>query len=137
MARHEEAGGITRGSYVVCQKEKFDHQALGGLLHPLPIPVWKFEDITMDFVSGFPLVNGKNAVWVRVDRLIKVAHFIPIWFKHNMEELVGLYVENIVKLHEVPKMIISDRDPRLTLHFWKGLHPALGTKVNFSTPYHP
>ena len=78
-------------SCVVCQKVKFDHRALGGLLHPLPIPVWKVEDIMMDFIYGFPLLNGKDAVWVIVDCLIKVAdHFISIWFKPDVEEVARL-----------------------------------------------
>ena len=71
-------------SCVVCQKAKFDHQSFGGLLHPLLVSVWKFEDITMDIVSGFPLVNEKDVVRVIVDRLTKVAHFIRILFKSDV-----------------------------------------------------
>ena len=77
--------------------------------------MWKFEDITIDFASCFPLVNGKDAVWFIMDRLTKVAHFISILFKPNVEELAVLYVEHIMRLHGMPKMIVSNRDPSFTL----------------------
>ncbi|CAN1764063.1 Transposon Ty3-G Gag-Pol polyprotein, partial [Linum perenne] len=123
---------------LVCQKAKAEHRAPGGLLQSLPIPEWKFADITMDFVSGFPPTReGKDAVWVIVDRLTKVAHFIPIRFKPSVEVLAKLYIEEVVRLHGVPQSIVSDRDPSFTSHFWEGLHTALGTKLKFSTAYHP
>ena len=95
-----------------------EHQTPAGKLQSLPIPEWKFEHITMDFVSGLPLTqDGKDAVWVIVDRMTKVAHFIPIRYKPNNEILARLYVEHIVRLHGVPLSIVSDRDPSFTSHF--------------------
>ena len=92
----------------------------------------------MDFVSGFPLTQQKHDyVWVIVDRLTKSAHFIPVRIDYSMDRLAELYVDEIVRLHGVPLFIVSDRDPRFTSRFWKELQSALGTKLNFSTAFHP
>ena len=119
---------------LTCQQVKAEHQVPTGLLNPLPIPQWKWDDITMDFVSGFPLTQQKHdSVWVIVDRLTKSAH----WIDYSMDRLAELYVDEIVRLHGVPLSIVSDRDPRFTSRFWKELQSALGTKLNFSTAFHP
>ena len=72
-----------------------------------------------------------------MDRLTKSAHFLPMRMTYSMEKLAQLYVKEIVRLHGVPVMIVSDRDPRFTSSFWKSLHKAMGTKLNFSTAFHP
>ena len=123
---------------LMCQQVKVEHQVPTGLLNPLPIPQWKWDNITMDFVSGFPLTQQKHdVVWVIVDRLKKSANFIPVRIDYYMDRLAELYVDEIVRLHGVPLSIVSDRDPRFTLRFWKELQSALGTKLNFSTIFHP
>ena len=89
-----------------------------GLLQRLPIPEWKWDHITMDFVTGFP--KGKNqvdVVWVIVDRLTMCAHFIPIRVTYSMVKLAELYIEYVVRLHGIPVTIISDRDPRFASRF--------------------
>ncbi|KAA3477015.1 Retrotransposon protein, Ty3-gypsy subclass [Gossypium australe] len=92
----------------------------------------------MDFVSGLPLTpTKKDSVWVIVDRLTKSSHFIPVRTDYSLQKLAKLYVAEIVRLHGVPVSIISDRDPRFTSRFWKALHQALGTKLDFSTVFHP
>ena len=92
----------------------------------------------MDFVSRFPLTQQKDdSVWVIVDKLTKSAHFIPVRMDYSIDRLVELYVEEIVRLHGVPLSIVSDRDPRFTSRFWKELQSALGTKLKFSTTFHP
>ncbi|KAK5845370.1 hypothetical protein PVK06_001543 [Gossypium arboreum] len=102
------------------------------------IPEWKWDRITMDFVTGLPLTpKKKNEVWVVVDRLTKSAHFIPVRTDDSLDKLAELYISEIVKLHGVPMSIISERDPRFTSRFWKKLQEALGTKLNFSTAFHP
>ena len=91
----------------------------------------------MDFVSGFPLTQKKHdAIWVIVDRLTKSAHFLPIRLDYSMDRLADLYVNEIVKLHGI-LMIVSDRNPRFTSRFWKELQSAFGTRLNFSTAFHP
>ena len=92
----------------------------------------------MDFVFGFPLTQKKHDyVWVIVDRLTKSAHFLPVRLDYSMDQLVELYVNEIVRLHGIPISIVSDRDPRFTSRFWKELQSALGTRLNFSTAFHP
>ena len=92
----------------------------------------------MGFVSGLPLTpSKKDSIWVIVDRLTKSAHFIPVRTDFSLQKLAKLYVAEIVRLHGVPVSIISDRDPRFTSQFWQKLHEALGTRLNFSTAFHP
>ena len=123
---------------LTCQQVKVEHQVLIGLLNPLPIPQWKWDNITMDFVSGFPLTQQKHdSVWVIVDRLAKSAHFILVRMDYSMDRLAELYVDEIVRLHCVLLSIVSNRVPRFTLRFWKELQSSLGTRLNFSTAFHP
>ena len=91
----------------------------------------------MDFVSGFPLTQQKHDfVWVIVDKLIKLAHFLPVRTDYSMDRLAELYVKENVRLHGVSLSIMSDRDPCFISRFWKELQSALGTKLNFSTTFH-
>ncbi|RVW79670.1 Transposon Ty3-I Gag-Pol polyprotein [Vitis vinifera] len=109
-----------------------------GSLQPLAIPEWKWEHITMDFVIGLPrTLGGNNAIWVIVDRLTKSAHFLPMKVNFSLDRLASLYVKEIVRMHGVPVSIVSDRDPRFTSRFWHSLQKALGTKLSFSTAFHP
>ena len=103
-----------------------------------PIPVWKWEEITMDFVVGLPVTTERHdAVWVIVDRLTKSAHFIPVRMTYTMDQFARLYMKEIIRLHGVPISIISDRDPRFTSGFWESLQEAMGTKLKLSTAFHP
>ena len=123
---------------LTCQQVKAKHQVPSGLLNPLPIPQWKWDNITMDFVSSFPLTQRKHdTVWVIVDRLTKSAHFLPVRLDYSMNSLVELYVSEIVRLQGIPLSIVSYRDPRFTLRFWKELQSAFSTRLNFSTAFHP
>ena len=82
---------------LTCQKVKAEHQRPSGLLHPLEIPKWKWEHITMDFVVGLPTIRkGYDAIWVIVDRLTKSAHFLPIGVRYNLEQLAKFYVKEII-----------------------------------------
>ena len=92
----------------------------------------------MDFVSGFPLTQQKHdSVWVIVDELTKSAHFLPVRMDYSMDRLAELYVKEIVRLHGVSLSIVLDRDSCFTSRFWKELQSALGTRLNFSTTFHP
>ena len=94
--------------------------------------------IAMDFVSGLPRTSsGYDAIWVIIDRLTKTAHFLPIKKTYSTDRLAGLYVSRIVRLHGVPVSIISDRGSTFTSVFWQELHKALGTRLDFSTAFHP
>jgi len=121
-----------------CQRVKAEHQRPAGLLQLMKILEWKWEEVGMDFIVGLPRTQrGYDSIWVIVDRLTKVAHFIPVKIKYTGERLVELYMEIIVCLHGVPKKIMSDRGTQFTSHFWKAVHDSLGTKLNFSTVYNP
>ena len=123
---------------LICQQVKVEHQRPAGLLQPLSIPEWKWEHISMDFVTGLPKsVKGHDAIWVIVDRLTKSSHFLPIKTTFSLDRLAQLYVMEIVRLHGVPVSIVSNRDPRFTSKFWNSLHKAMGTKLDFSTTFHP
>jgi len=98
----------------ICQKVKAEHQMPAGFLKPLEIPMWKWENITMVFVVGLPCSpKGKDAIWVVIDRLTKVAHFIPMKTTNSASDLVPLYIKEVVRLHGVPKSIVSDCDSKL------------------------
>ncbi|WVZ70976.1 hypothetical protein U9M48_019603 [Paspalum notatum var. saurae] len=121
-----------------CQCVKAEHQRPAGLLQPLKVPKWKWKEITMDFIVGLPRTQkGYNSIWVVVDRLTKVAHFIPVNTTYSSAKLAELYISRIVCLHGVPKRIISDRGSQFTSRFWEQLHDSLDTKLRFSTAYHP
>jgi len=103
----------------VCQRVKAEHQRPAGLLQPLKIPEWKWEEIGMDFIVGLPRTkDGYDSIWVIVDRLTKVAHFIPVKTTYSGAKLAELYISRIVCLHGVPKKIVSDRGTQFTSRFW-------------------
>ncbi|XP_043699780.1 uncharacterized protein LOC122650427 [Telopea speciosissima] len=88
---------------LTCQQVKADRQWPHGLLQSLPMPEWKWEHVTMDFVIGLPRTpRGVDALWVIVDRLTKTAHFIPIKVTYSMDKLARLYIDNMVRLHGFP-----------------------------------
>ena len=123
---------------IICQQVKAERKKPFGLMQPLPIPQWKWDDITMDFVYKLPRTqNGYDGVWVIVDRLTKSAHFIPVREKFSLDRLAELFVSKIVKYYGVPTSIVSDRDPRFTSKFWTAFQEALGTRLLYSTAYHP
>ena len=98
---------------LTCQQVKVEHQKPAGKIQLLPILVWKWEKITIDFVTGLPRTQRQHdAIWVIVDRLTKSAHFLPVNVEDSLEKLAQLYVDEIVRLHGVPVSIVSDRDPR-------------------------
>jgi transposase InsO family protein len=92
----------------------------------------------MDFIVRLPRTQaGYDSIWVIVDHLIKVAHFIPVNTTYCGAKLAELYVSRIVCLHGVPKKIMSDRDSQFTSKFWENLRESMETKLNFSSAYHP
>jgi IS30 family transposase len=122
----------------VCQRVKAKHQRPTGLLHPLKIPEWKWEEIGMDSIVGLPRTSARyDSIWVIVDRLTKVAHFILVRTNYTRAKQAELYMAWIVCLHGVPKKIVSDRGSQFTSRFWRKLHECLDTQLNFSSSYHP
>ena len=135
MKRH--VGDFVRRC-LTCQQVKAEHHKPAGLLQPLEVAKWKWEHVTMDFVTHLPRTQQKHdAVWVIVDLLTKSAHFLAMRMTFALERLCRLYIHEIVRLHRVPVSIVSDRDPRFTAHFWKSLKNAMGTRLTMSTAFHP
>jgi IS30 family transposase len=121
-----------------CQRVKAEHQRPAGLLQPLRIPEWKWEEIKMDLIVGLPRTQaGYDSIWVIVDHLTMVAHFIPVRTTYSGVKLAKLYMSSIVCLHGLPKKIMSDRGSQFTSKFWEKLHESMDTKLNFSSAYHP
>ncbi|GKD01880.1 putative reverse transcriptase domain-containing protein, partial [Tanacetum coccineum] len=123
---------------LTCSKIKAEHQKPSGFLQQPEIPEWKWEKITMDFVTKLPKSSsGHDTIWVVVDRLTKSAHFLPIREDYKTEKLAKIYTNEIVARHGVPVSIISDCDGRFTSHLWQAFQEALGTRLDMSTAYHP
>ncbi|KAL0561316.1 hypothetical protein IC582_001739 [Cucumis melo] len=123
---------------LVCQQVNAPRQKPAGLLQPLSIPEWKWENVSMDFITGLPrTLRGFTVIWVVVDRLTKSAHFVPGKSTYTASKWAQLYMSEIVRLHGVPVSIVSNRDARFTSKFWKGLQTAMGTRLDFSTAFHP
>ncbi|GJZ61016.1 putative reverse transcriptase domain-containing protein [Tanacetum coccineum] len=121
---------------LTCAKVKAEHQRPSGLLVQPKIPEWKWDNITMDFVTKLPKSpQGHDTIWVIVDRLTKSAIFTPMRETDSMEKLARLYIKEVVARHGIPVSIICDRDPRFASHFWRSLQKALGTTLDMSTAY--
>ncbi|KAI3821446.1 hypothetical protein L1987_09014 [Smallanthus sonchifolius] len=124
--------------YLTCSKVKAEHRKPSGLLQQPEIPQWKWEQISMDFITKLPKASsGYDTIWVIVDRLKKSGHFLPIKETDKTEKLAKLYIKEIVARHGVPISIISDRDSRFVSRIWKSLQEAMGTRLDMSTAYHP
>jgi hypothetical protein len=121
-----------------CRRVKAIHMKAAGPLQYLPIPTWKWEDISMDFIVGLPrTTKGYDSIWVIIDGLTKIAHFLPARVKYTVATYVELYIARILSLHGVPKTIVLDRGPQFVSKFWEALHKSLGTKLLHSSAYHP
>ncbi|GJW10660.1 hypothetical protein Tco_1576487 [Tanacetum coccineum] len=123
---------------LTCAKVKAEHQRPSGLLVQPDIPEWKWEKITMDFITKLPkTAAGFDSIWVIVDRLTKSAHFLPMKETDSTEKLARLYMKEIVTRHGIPMSIISYHNSHFISRVWQSLHKALGTQLNLSTTYHP
>jgi hypothetical protein len=113
-----------------CRWVKAIHMKAAGPLQSLPIPTWKWEDISMNFIVGLPrTTKGFDSIWVIVDRLTKTTHFLPVKTYYPVLTYAQIYVTCILNLHGIPKTIVSDRGPQFISKFWEELHKSLGTKL--------
>src|SRR5258705_11614155 len=120
-----------------CQRAKVSNQNPTGKLHPLPIPSKPWDSIGMDFVGPFPKVNGLNYLWVIICRLTSMVHLIPTHTSITARDLSWKYLREMGWLHGLPSSIVSDRDSKFMLKWWREIHCLLGMKLTMSTLFHP
>ena len=121
----------------VCQRIKATRHAPYGLLQPLEVPQQPWKSIAMDFVTGLPESEGYDAIWVVIDRLTKMAHFVPCHTSIKAEEFGRLFIQNIFRLHGMPHDIVSDRGSLFTSEFWKKATEGRQIQRKLSTAFHP
>jgi hypothetical protein len=121
----------------ICQTTKASTSRPKGLLHLLPIPEAPWQSIAMDFVGPFPECMGYDHLLVVICRLTSLVHLIPTTTSAKATEIAWLFLKDIVRLHGLPKTIVSDCDPKLVSKFWRELHRLMGVKLLMSTAYHP
>ena len=122
----------------VCQVNKAERLRTAGLLHPLAIPMHKWESISMDFITGLPRTSrGHDSIWVVVDRLTKMARFIPTRKTISATQLAHQFVEQLFRLYGLPADIVSDRDSKFTSEFWQLVFHKLETTLSLSSSDHP
>nr|GEZ58377.1 putative reverse transcriptase domain-containing protein [Tanacetum cinerariifolium] len=123
---------------LTCARVKAEHQRPSGLLVQPAIPEWKWDNITMDFITKLPKsLQGFDTIWVIVDRLTKSAHFFLIRENDPLDKLARLYLNRIVARHGILVSIICDHDGRFTSNFWRSFQKALGTNISMSMTYYP
>ena len=119
----------------LCQQNKIEHTHPASLLQPLPIPKQKWESISMDFITGLPKVQGRDCLYVVVDKLTKFAHFFAISSDYSVAQVVELFFREVFRLHGLPKTIVSDRDKKFTGAFWQDIFQLVGNELAMSTSY--
>jgi hypothetical protein len=122
---------------LVFQQNKVEIIKTPGLLQPLSIPCQHWEEVSMDFIRGLPKSEGKSVITVIVDRLTKYAHFCALFHPFKSSIVATAFMETIKKLHGSPKIIVSDKDPIFTGHFWTKSFSCLGTQLAHSSSYNP
>jgi transposase InsO family protein/ribosomal protein L21E len=122
---------------VVCQRSKHEHCHYPGLLDPLPVPDMAWTHVSMDFVEGLPKSQGKDVIMVVVDKFTKFAHFVPLSHPYSVDTVAQAFIDNVIKLHGPPLLIISDRDRIFTSSMWRNIFKSLKVELRYSSAYHP
>lgn len=121
----------------VCQQAKIERIKTPGLLQPLPIPEQAWEIISLDFIEGLPPSDNFNSILMVIDKFTKYGHFIPLKHPFTALQVAQVFLNNVYKLHGLPKTIISDRDRVFTSAVWQQLFKLTDTKLMMSSSYHP
>jgi hypothetical protein len=121
----------------VCQRAKGEHCHYPSLLAPLPIPQLAWIYISVDFVEGLPKSGGENVILVVVDRLTKYAHFIALTHPFTSQTVAQLFIDNVIKLHDTPVAIVTDRDMVFTSRLWQDIFKSLKTTLQYNSAHHP
>ena len=122
---------------VKCQMNRASYQKQAVLLQPLPIPPKPWHSVSMDFITSLPELQGYDAIFVMVDRFSKLAHMVPTVGTATALETAKLFLNAWWRHHGLPRVIVSDRDPKFTSAFWRHFFRKVGTKLTFSTAFHP
>jgi hypothetical protein len=122
---------------LICLRSKPSHHSPQGLLKPMSVPQERWKDISVDFIVGLPLCEGRNAIATIVDRFTKRRHFIPCHDSIDGRAFAQLYIDQVYRLHGLSDNIVTDRGPQFNSDFWRQVCKALGLKPRMSTAYHP
>ena len=122
---------------LICQNIKAERVKYPGKLQPIDAPQMQWECISMDFITGLPMSRGFDSIFVVVDMLTKVAHLFPVRKDYSAKDVAHVFMQGVFLHHGLSRRINSDRDSKFTSNFWKALFQATGTKLAFSTAYHP
>ena len=121
-----------------CQRNKPSNQRPAGLLQPLDVPGHRWERISMDFITHLPKTKrGYDALLVMIDYVTKMMILRPTYGVATAVDTARLFVDSVVRAHGLPRVIVSDRDPRFTSHFWREVHRVMGTNLAMSSGFHP
>ena len=120
-----------------CARTKPVRHAPYGLLKTLEVLFRRWSSVSLDFITRLPMSNGFDALLVVVDRLSKMAHYIPTTSDVNSKQLAKLFFDNIFRLHGIPDSIVSDRGTQFTSDFTRALAALVGIHQKLSTSFHP
>ena len=110
---------------------------LPAVLLPLPVPQGVWTDIALDFVEALPRIHGKSVIVIVVDRFNQYCHFIQLAHLYSAESVTQAFFIDIIRLHDMPQSMVSDKDPVFTSMFWRELMRLMGTKLHMTTTFHP